>query len=69
MKFAFDNWDVEEILRIRGVEVDHSTIQRWIYKFMIEMETQMRERKIAVEKRWRMYEMHIKMKGVWRYLY
>jgi len=25
--------DVLEMLRIRGVKVDHSTIQRWVFKF------------------------------------
>ena len=33
--------DVEEIMKIRGVEVDHATIQRWVYKFMPEIELHM----------------------------
>jgi putative transposase len=24
---------VEELLRIRGVKVDHFTLQRWVFKF------------------------------------
>ena len=56
-------------MRIRGVEVDHATIQRWVYKFIPEIEIQMRKRKKVVGKRWRMDETYIRVKSVWRYLY
>ena len=49
--------------------MDHSTIQRWVFKFMPEIEIQMRNRKKEVGKKWRMDETYIKVKGVWRYLY
>ena len=49
--------------------MDHATIQRWVFKFMPEIEIQMRKRKKEVGKRWRMDETYIKVKGVWRYLY
>jgi len=54
LRFSLSYRDIEEILRIRGVEVDHATIQRWVYKFMPEIEIQMRKRKKVVGKRWRM---------------
>ncbi len=41
LRFTLSYRDVEEILRIRGVEVDHATIQRWVFKFMPEIEIQM----------------------------
>ncbi|NOR34366.1 MAG: IS6 family transposase, partial [Bacteroidales bacterium] len=69
LRFTLSYRDVEEILRIRGVEVDHATIQRWVYKFIPEVEIQMRKRKELVGKRWRMDETYIKVKGVWHYLY
>ena len=33
LRFTLSYRDVEEILWIRGVKVDHSTIQRWVFKF------------------------------------
>jgi len=43
-------------MRIRGVEVDHASIQRWVFKFMPEIEIQMRKRNKVVGKRWYMDE-------------
>ena len=43
LRFSLSYRDVEEILKIRGVEVDHATIQRWVNKFMPEIEIQMRQ--------------------------
>ena len=45
LRFTLRYRDVEEIMRIRGVEVDHATTQRWVYKFMPEIEIQMCKRK------------------------
>ena len=30
--------NVEELMSIRGIKVDHSTIQRWVFKFSKEVE-------------------------------
>jgi len=38
LRFTLSYRDVEELLLIRGVKVDHSTIQRWVFKFSKEVE-------------------------------
>ena len=56
-------------MEIRGVEVDHSTIQRWVFKFSPEIEGNMHRRKQQVCDSWRMDETYIKVGGQDRYLY
>ena len=41
LRFTLSYRDVAELLQIRGVEVDHSTIQRWVFKFSLEVEKNM----------------------------
>ena len=60
---------MEELLSIRGVQVDHSTIQRWVYKFTPMIEANMHRRKRQVCTSWRMDETYIKVGGKDRYLY
>ncbi|AYN04233.1 IS6 family transposase [Flavobacterium sp. 140616W15] len=67
--FTLSYRDVEEIMKIRGVIVDHATIQRWVYKFMPFIEAERKNRKARVGKSWRMDETYIKVKGIWCYLY
>ena len=69
LRFTLSYRDVEELLSIRGVKVDHSTIQRWVYKFTPMIEANMHRRKRQVCTSWRMDETYIKVGGKDRYLY
>jgi len=60
---------VEALMEERGVEVDHSTITRWVIKYSPQLEEAFHRHKRPVWVSWRMEETYIKVKGEWRSLY
>lgn len=69
LRFTLSYRDVEELLSIRGVDVDHATIQRWVFKFTPLLDHNFRMRIKSTGKSWRMDETYIRVKGRWMYLY
>jgi len=69
LRFTLSYRDIEELLAMRGIKVDHSTIQRWVFKFSKEIEKNMNQRKKQVTNSWRLDETYIKVAGKDRYLY
>ena len=62
--------NLEEMMRERGVAVDHSNVYRWVRKFTPQLEAVFRKgKKRPVGKSWRMDETYVRVKGQWRYLY
>jgi hypothetical protein len=51
------------------VEVDHSTMNRWVINYSPQLEEAFHHRKRPVWVSWRMDETSIRVKGEWRYLY
>jgi len=69
-KYGISYRDLEEMIFERGVEVDHTTIYRWVQRYAPEMEKRMRwYLKGCYGSSWRVDETYIKVKGVWKYLY
>jgi putative transposase len=60
---------LEEMMEERGVDVDHSTLNRWVVKYAPLLERQFRARKRPVGWSWRLDETYVKVKGCWKYLY
>ncbi|MEP6606509.1 MAG: IS6 family transposase [Nitrosospira sp.] len=60
---------LEEMMEERGIEVDHSSINRSAIRFLPLLEKVFRKHKRPVGRSWRMDETYIKVKGVWKYLY
>ena len=54
---------------LNSILIDHSTIQRWVFKFSKEIEQNMNTRKRRVMDSWRLDETYIKVAGKDRYLY
>ena len=60
---------VEELMRERGVHVDHALINRRVIKYSPQLEAAFHGRKRPVGRSWRIDETYIRVKGEWRYLY
>ncbi len=60
---------LEEMMEERGIEVDHSSINRWAIRFLPLLEKVFRKHKRPAGRSWRMDETYIKVKGAWKYLY
>ena len=68
-RFSLSYRDLEEMSIIRGAEIDHSTLQRWVIRFVPLIDKEVRKRKKPVGSSWRMDETYIKLNGKWIYLY
>jgi putative transposase len=60
---------LEEMMAERGVQVDHSSLNRWVIKYTPALDKAFRQRKGSVGISWRMDETYIRVKGQWKYLY
>ena len=70
LAYPLGNRNLEEMRAERGVEVNHSSVYRWVQKFTPQLEAAFRKgHKRPVGNRWRMDETYIKVKGQWKYLY
>ena len=69
LRFGLSYRDVEELLAERGVEVDHTTIYRWVQRFTPLLADAARPCRHAVGDRWRVDETYVKVAGRWRYVY
>src|SRR5664279_1617909 len=67
--YALSYRNLEEMMKERGVVVDHSSVSRWAIRFLPLLEKIFRKRKRPVGVSWRMNETYIKVNGQWKYLY
>ena len=61
--------NVQKFLRLRGVQVTHVTVYRWIRKYVALMGTYLDQLKPQVGNTWRADELFLKVKGDMKYLY
>jgi transposase-like protein len=69
LRFGLSYRDVEELLAERGVDVDHVTVYRWVWRFTPLLSDAARPCRHAVGERWHVDETYVKVGGSWRYLY
>jgi transposase, IS6 family len=69
LMFPVSYRDLELMLLDRGVEVDHTTIFRWIQAYAAELEKRIRPHLRMSNGSWRVDETYVRVKGRWTYLY
>ncbi len=67
--YALSYRNLEEMMRERGLQVDHTTIYRWVQHYAPELDKRSRPQLKACNDSWRVDETYIKVKKVWMYLY
>jgi putative transposase len=66
VRYGVSYRDLEEIMVERGVNVDHSTLNRWVIRYSPQIANEAQKKKRTVAGSWRMDETYIKVKGHWR---
>ena len=69
LRYSLSYRDLEEMMRERGLEVDHTTIYRWVQHYVPELEKRCRPHLKATNDSWRVDETYIKIRKTWMYLY
>lgn len=69
VRYALSPRDLEEVMAVLGMEVDHATVHRWALEILPILAKVFRRRKRSVGLSWRMNEAYIKVRGQSIYLY
>jgi transposase, IS6 family len=69
LRYALSYRDVEELMRERGVAVDHTTVFRWVQRYAPELEKRCRPHLNMTNDSYRVDETYIRIKKHWYYLY
>jgi transposase, IS6 family len=69
LQFPISYRDLERMFSDRGIQVDHTTLFRWIQAYAPELEKRIRPHLRMANGSWRVDETYIRVKGEWIYLY
>src|SRR5215208_2924427 len=69
LQFPISYRDLEAMLADRGMEVDHTTLYRWVQRFAPELEKRVRRHLRPCRGPWHVDETYVQVGGEWRYLY
>jgi len=69
LRYSLSYRDVRELLVERGLEVDHTTVWRWVQRYALELEERTRTNLKPTNKSWRVDETCVRIKGRWSYVY
>ena len=69
LRSSLSSRDLEEMMRERGLQVDHTTIYRWVQRYTPELDKRCRPHLKATTDSWKVDETYIKVRKTWMYLY
>jgi transposase-like protein len=69
LRYPLSYRHLEEMMLDRNLEVDHTTIFRWVQAYSPEIEKRSRFHVMKTNDSWRTDETYVKINGKWRYLY
>ncbi|HEY4389466.1 MAG TPA: IS6 family transposase [Ktedonobacteraceae bacterium] len=69
LRYALSYRDLEEMMKERGLSLDHTTIYRWVQYYAPELEKRCRPHLKTCNDSWKVDETYIKVKKIWMYLY
>ena len=69
LRYSLSLRDVEELLEERCLEVDHTTVWRWVQRYGPELDQRIRRYLKPTNRSWRVDETYVQVKGRWCYLY
>ena len=69
LRYAVSYRDLEEMMRSRGLCVDHTTIYRWVQRYAPEIDKRCRPFLRRTTDSYRIDETYVRVGGAWHYLY
>ena len=69
LKYPLSYRNLAEMMKERGIDVNHTTIMRWVHQYSPILEERLRKHIKLTNDSWRMDETYIKIKGKNAYLY
>jgi len=69
LKYPLSYRNLKEMMLERGIQVNHSTIMRWVHQYSPEIEKRIRRHLRPTNDSWKVDETYIKVKGKWKYFY
>ena len=69
LTFKLSSRDLVQMMAERGIALAHTTILRWVQRYVPDFEKRWNQYARAVGDSWRVDETYIKVKGQWVYLY
>src|SRR6516165_6463407 len=69
LTFKLSSRDLVQMMAERGIALAHTTIPRWVQRYVPDFEKRWKRYALPVGDSWRVDETYLKVRGQWMYLY